>query len=482
MMSNKLGGMQGTSYLGTNANQPPNWRFEKRDPTQYDTQGVVIGDFWINKNSRQAWVLVSLAGDYDSKGSLATWFLFTTPENESLTGNNAVVVLPDSMRNINLEGDGETITVLGDPSTHTLTMSVGGSLFIGSLEGNSGGKVFRDSDKNIDIIGDGVDISVTGNPSTHTLTISAGGTLTTSFDTDSGTATPASSTINIAGGANIGTVGSSNIVTIDADTTLSGITDLTVDNITVSGSATLGYLSEGVVQTNSSGLISSSKGTDGQTLISSSTGAPAWATLTGASGISVTNGPNSIIVSESMVGGNGWMLIGTFGGSTGGSITTGITSSYKTLALVYQIGIAPIGMVGVNIPVLLSLSSDGGITYYTTNYISGLNYRDIRGINSPVNVSSTTTLVIGNYTNVAGLYTFSSGIVYLYNMTNTDPNKMMSVTGSIWNTSANYTNTIQGSGVYKGSLTGPINALRVSLGGAAAISYPGYFSLYGLTY
>ena len=39
-MSNRLGGKQGTSYLGTNANQPPNWTFSNRDPNQYDTQNV----------------------------------------------------------------------------------------------------------------------------------------------------------------------------------------------------------------------------------------------------------------------------------------------------------------------------------------------------------------------------------------------------------------------------------------------------------
>ena len=47
-MSNRLGGKQGTAYLGTNANQPPNWTFNDSDPTQYNTHNVSLGDLWLN--------------------------------------------------------------------------------------------------------------------------------------------------------------------------------------------------------------------------------------------------------------------------------------------------------------------------------------------------------------------------------------------------------------------------------------------------
>ena len=61
-MSNRLGGKQGTAYLGTNANQPPNWVFSDRDPNQYDINNVSLGDMWLNQNSEDVWILVSLAG------------------------------------------------------------------------------------------------------------------------------------------------------------------------------------------------------------------------------------------------------------------------------------------------------------------------------------------------------------------------------------------------------------------------------------
>lgn len=71
-MSNRLGGLQGTAYLGTNANQPPNYTFATRDPNQNDINAS-LGDLWLNQANEALWVLVSLAGNSTSKGSLATW-------------------------------------------------------------------------------------------------------------------------------------------------------------------------------------------------------------------------------------------------------------------------------------------------------------------------------------------------------------------------------------------------------------------------
>jgi hypothetical protein len=140
-MSNRLGGKQGTAYLGTNANQPPNWTFSDRDPNQYDTQNVSLGDLWLNQDNETVWVLVSLAGNMSSKGSIAVWSKIEASIGilNALTGNTGGAVSPDGSSNINIIGDGTTITIAGNPGTHTLTASViGGGSGASSFPTDSG--------------------------------------------------------------------------------------------------------------------------------------------------------------------------------------------------------------------------------------------------------------------------------------------------------------------------------------------------------
>ena len=97
------------------------------------------------------------------------------------------------------------------------TPPVGG---VNTLTGNTGGAVGPTA-HNINIVGTGV-VDVVGTPGTSTLTISltsSGGT--DQFDTDSGTAAPASGVIDIAGGLNINTSGATNVVTVNLDDTVS---------------------------------------------------------------------------------------------------------------------------------------------------------------------------------------------------------------------------------------------------------------------
>lgn len=149
-MSNRLGGKQGTAYTGTNANQPPNWTFQERDPGIYDSQNVSLGDLWLNKLTKKVWVLVSLAGNSTSRGILADWKEWAGGGDlDTLTGNNTGVV------------------------------------------------VSGDANRNINIVGDGTSIDITGNAGTNTLTVSADGSVSQSFPTDSGTATPAAGILNI---------------------------------------------------------------------------------------------------------------------------------------------------------------------------------------------------------------------------------------------------------------------------------------------
>ncbi len=64
----------------------------------------------------------------------------------------------------------------------------------------------------------------------------------------------------------------------------------------VAGAVTFGALGAGVVQTNATGVISSSMGTNGQLLISSTAGVPTWGTITAGAGIIVTNAANAITI------------------------------------------------------------------------------------------------------------------------------------------------------------------------------------------
>ncbi len=216
-MSNRLGGKQGTAYTGTNANQPPNWTFNNRPPTIYDTQNVSEGDLWLDSSQvglLKVWILVSLAGNSMSKGSLAEWVQFGVGNLEFLTGNSGGPVGPDSFDNINVVGDGITIDVVGNAGTHTLTISAIGTGLISSLTGNSGGPVFPTAG-NIDVLGTGV-ISVVGNPGAHSLTVTPSGDIASSFITNpaTGTAIPVAGALTFAGGSGVSVSASGHTVTI----------------------------------------------------------------------------------------------------------------------------------------------------------------------------------------------------------------------------------------------------------------------------
>lgn len=130
-----------------------------------------------------------------------------------------------------------------------------------------------------------------------------GGSLTLTIATDSGSASPSADTINLLGGTNINTSGTGDTVTINLDSTITGITSLTLDALTINNSLTLGFGTDGVLVADGAGAITASSGTDGQILISSSAGAPAWSTITAGTNISITNAANSITINST--GGSG---------------------------------------------------------------------------------------------------------------------------------------------------------------------------------
>jgi hypothetical protein len=115
------------------------------------------------------------------------------------------------------------------------------------------------------------------------------------FNTDSGSAMPSGLEIEYVGGLNINSAGSVNTITLNLNTTLVGLMSITVNTLIVNSVFDFDDLSAGVVQSNSSGELFSSSGSDGEVLISSSTGAPDWNVITSTSGtLAITNGSNSI--------------------------------------------------------------------------------------------------------------------------------------------------------------------------------------------
>lgn len=272
-MSNRLGGKQGTAYLGTNANQPPNYIFSDRAPTQQDTDHS-LGDFWLDKTNEEIWVLVSLAGNMTSKGSLATWIMIgSTVSSFSLTGNFGGLVPSDMSGNINLVGDITTAVTTGDPGTNTITITTGDEVATiynadsGSAVPSAGElevKGFLGRNITTDASFSTVSISVSGTtnhavqvgnlpgaltslavgtdgqvligatgadpafatltstggsisftPGANTLNLEAAATVPLQFDTDSGSAVPAANILEILGDGDITTTGAGNTVTIN---------------------------------------------------------------------------------------------------------------------------------------------------------------------------------------------------------------------------------------------------------------------------
>jgi len=84
-----------------------------------------------------------------------------------------------------------------------------------TLTGNSGGAIGPNGSGNINLIGTG-DVSVVGNAGLFNLTVMLSDAVPNQFNTNSGSAVPASSILNILGGTNVTTSGTGSTVTINS--------------------------------------------------------------------------------------------------------------------------------------------------------------------------------------------------------------------------------------------------------------------------
>jgi hypothetical protein len=133
-----------TSFTTTTLNYPqlsdtPIRRVKaNRPPTTSDHFNFTLGDEWLDlsANPHDWWKLVN------KTKTTGTWILMSAGSGSiiSLTGNSGGAVFPNTSGNVNVVGDGTTITIVGNPGTHTLTASlIGGGPSIQTINLQSGG-------------------------------------------------------------------------------------------------------------------------------------------------------------------------------------------------------------------------------------------------------------------------------------------------------------------------------------------------------
>lgn len=140
--------------------------------------------------------------------------LETSTDAESIAGTATdVAVTPESLK-AKLGSQTADGIPYGAGDTAAMGWTAGltdGQLVIGSTAGVPGAASLASADA-----------SVTITPGANSIDLSVAGSFSDSFTTDSGTATPASGIIDIAGGTLMNTAGATNVVTINADDNVVG--------------------------------------------------------------------------------------------------------------------------------------------------------------------------------------------------------------------------------------------------------------------
>jgi len=368
-----LNGLNPLSYLGVNPRTPPNFVQRSFPPTQYDSKNVYIGTLWLDNGTHtpptinDLYVLVSLAA------GIATWLPFSSGDLQFLTGNTGGAV-PPTANNINVVGDGTTVTVAGNPGTSTLTISLVG-----------------------------------------------GGVAAQSFPTDSGTATPnGSGVLNINAGNSTKHCGSSVLFSGSGNTVQLSVTDSntstfigsTAGNLTATGQFNSGFGSNTLIAL-TSGSSNHAWGTGSGSHITTGSNN----VLGGASsGSSLTTGDNNLLLADSsanlLVTGSNNVILGRSGGAA-------YTTSESNNVIVGR----NVGVVGESN--VIRIGSDGVTTTNQTKcFINGI--YGVAPSGSPLTVVinsngqlGTTGASGGNIQTVAtqvftssGTYTPTSGMLY----------------------------------------------------------------------
>lgn len=225
-MSNMFGGQGvGTNYRGNNAVQPPNWTFKARDPLSSDCRNVSLGDLWMNTDTEEVWVLVSLAGTPPTSSLSATWASITGSSGtvQQLTTDAGTAV--PTAGNINVVG-GSNMNTAGATDTVTVnldnTVAITGAFSAASVTTIAGGDIIADGD----IIAGGAITAIAGN-----ITASAGDIQTAVGDILSGGIVRALTNVTALTGA------VSAATTVTAGTTMTAGTGITATTGNITASA-----------------------------------------------------------------------------------------------------------------------------------------------------------------------------------------------------------------------------------------------------
>lgn len=232
-----------------------------------------------------------------------------------------------------------------------LSLASGGDL--NTLTGNIGG-VVGPTGGNINIVGDGSTISISGNPGTSTLTASAGPGVATSYQTDSGIALPSSGVLNFTGTNGITTSGSGNTVALTLTTPVT---------VAHGGTAATSFNINGAVfsNTTTTGALQSSTMTNGQLLIGSTGASPVVASLTAGAGITLTPGAGSLQISAAVSGFVWNVVAGTTQAAVAGNgyIANNAGTVTITLPATSVVG-ATISVTGINNATGWVIAQNGG--------------------------------------------------------------------------------------------------------------------------
>lgn len=347
-INGRLSGVNALAYMGVNATTPPQMITSRFDPTDNDFRNQAAGTLWLNEGStpKNLWVLldVSLKGTnrwgriYPEASGGTNYFV--TEAGTAASINGLLNILGDS--NVATSGSGNTVSIgLANDIAIKGTFTAESLEDQGVLRSDASGVIYNLADPTVDgqvmissstggpvwaSLTAGANVTVT--PGHNSITISAsggsGGELT--FTGDSGSVTATAGAMGIIGDSgNISTAASGSGAT--AKVTISMNNSPTFSDTTTSLLTITDLTTAGVVVNDSSGNISTSKGLNGEILISSTSGVPSWETLTAGDNISITNASNSITIASDATfhadSTNASMTTGTFKFlGDGGNITT----------------------------------------------------------------------------------------------------------------------------------------------------------------
>lgn len=223
---------------------------------------------------------------------------------------NAITSVSPSTAGLVLTSNG----VSADPSFQT----VGAAGGITSITGNSGGAEVP-SAGNFNILGTG-SITIAGSANTETVQLT--GLTNHAVLVGAGTAT----ITKVGPSATTGQVLQNNSAADPTYSTATYPSTTTINQILYSSAANtvtgLATANDGVLTTGTTGIpVITALASDGQVIIGSSAGAPAAATLTAGSGVTITNGHNSISISATGSGGTITTIDGDTGSVTGSTVT-----------------------------------------------------------------------------------------------------------------------------------------------------------------